>query len=244
MRGPLSLISTSLSYARTQQTLVGVTLWLLLLPGVVVQTVPRLMEERAGDVLFLTTTQQSSFILITFLIMLACSVVMLWGGACVIVIGRKLVRSRAGRKRSSVRSVMGEARTYIIPLILTGILRACMTLLWSLLLVIPGIIYAVRTSMYSIIVITEGISYRASLRRSKEIVSGATWAVLWRTVAIFAVLFLPIHILSIFFEAMTKSSVSIGLPLMTDVIIASLFAPMTALSTFAMMVMFDDLKRR
>lgn len=243
MRGPFSLIGTAVSYARTQKTLVGITVWLLILPNVIVQMLSTMMEQRTnGTIDAIASPQQSTFALLAIVTMLGCSVVLLWGGACVILIGRKLVHSRAGRKRSSVRSVMGEARTSIIPLILTSILRGCFTFLWSLLFIIPGVIYSIRTAFYSIVVVTEGTSYRAALRRSSEAVRGHTWKALWRLIAIYCALFLPVHLLSIVLHEVGEGG-GIVFTLAANALTGALTAPVTVLSIFATMAMYDELKR-
>lgn len=63
---------------------------------------------------------------------LAAIVLLTWGIACVLTVGKRLLQAKSGRTRTSFRAVQGQARSLIVPLLLTDILRACMALLWAL----------------------------------------------------------------------------------------------------------------
>ena len=101
----------------------------------------------------------------------------IWGTACFLVMGKRLIKSPAGRTRSSFKLVRKQGAHLIVPLFLTIMLRICITLLWSLLLIVPGIIYYIRTSFFGIVIAYEGKGYRSALNRSKDIVKGHTWIV-------------------------------------------------------------------
>ncbi len=244
MKGPLSLIGTAWAYARKQPSLTGVTLWLLLVPGAIVNIGTTLLEWNsdagAGT---LAPEQHATLTLLLIVILVVVAVIMVWGGACVTVIGRKLVHSRAGRKRSSIRAIMQEARVFIIPLLLTSILRSCFALLWSLLFVIPGIIYSIRTAFYAIVIVTEDMAYRSALKRSSALVRGHTWQVLWRLAAILIVLYLPVNVISMLLYTLTEATLGIAGTLGVDILDAALNAPMTMLSILASMAMYDELKK-
>ena len=107
-----------------------------------------------------------------------------------------MVNSPAGRNRTSFKAVRKEARKFIGPLILTEILRTIITLGWALLLIVPGVIYSARTVFYDIMLIEEGkIAYgRPVLNKSKDIVTGRTWSVIWRMIVVSLLIFLPVAI--------------------------------------------------
>ena len=128
-------------------------------------------------------------------IYIACSLLLIWGTACTLIIGKKLISSRAGRSRSSFGTLRTQGRKYIIPLLFTGILQQCFVLFWMILLIVPGIIYAVRTFFYQVIIISDGKVYRDALKKSKSIVTGHTWTALSSLVGIGCVLFLPMLLL-------------------------------------------------
>ena len=171
--------------------------------------------------------------------MLIFMVLMLWGVANILLIGRKLVSSRAGRNRTSLTAVAREGRLLIIPLLLTEILRSCFTLLWGILFIIPGILYAIRTTFYNIIVVTEGIAYRKALQRSKTVVRGHTWAALWRIAVLLIVLYAPINLLSfIGYAAVDGSNATFAI----DILDALLNAPATVISLLATVALYDELQ--
>ncbi len=129
-------------------------------------------------------------LIVIICVQIALSIITVWGIACVLLVGRKLVQSRAGRTRSSFGAVRREAAGYVARLFLTGILRDCITILWGLLLIVPGVIYAIRTAFYSVIIIDEETAYRDALKRSRAIVDGHTllvfFAMLGMTIVVFA----------------------------------------------------------
>lgn len=63
---------------------------------------------------------------------LGATVMLTWGTACVLTVGRRLLQAKAGRLRTSFKAVRGHAAGLIVPIILTEILRGCITFLWSL----------------------------------------------------------------------------------------------------------------
>lgn len=240
---PFSLIGTAWSFARKQPALKGIGLWFFLIPGALMNILSTVMEWNSKEGLMgFTAVQQAMFTLIIIIAILILAVVMLWGGACVLLVGKKLVHSRAGRNRTSLAATAREGSAFIIPLLLTEILRFCFTILWAMLLIIPGILYSFRTIFYDIVVVTEGISYRAALRHSKEVVHGKLWAMLWRIVVIFVVVYGPPNLLSFLgYWAVEGADAAI---LTMDVIDAALNAPATILALLSSVALYDELKNR
>lgn len=146
--------------------------------------------------IYVTGLAPTPLIALLLLINIGIGLWILWGTACILLVGERIVKSPAGRNRSSFASVRRQGMHYVIPLFLTNILRDIFTLLWMLLLIIPGIIYKIRTSFYAVIIICEGKEYRESLQRSKELVHGHTWQVLWYFIVAGLLLFLPSMALS------------------------------------------------
>lgn len=219
-------------------------MWFFLVPGAAMNMLSTVMEwnKEAGFMGF-TETQQSMFTLMVVAMIVLFAVIMLWGGACVLLVGKKLVHSPAGRNRTSLVAVAREGRSFIVPLLLTQLLRFCFTLLWSLLLIIPGIIYAIRTTFYTIIIVAEDTAYRAALRQSIALVRGHTWSVLWRLAVILIVIYGPPNLLSLLgywlVEGMHDSAM-----LTMDVVDAVLNAPATIIALLAVVALYDELKSR
>lgn len=77
----------------------------------------------------------------------------------------------------------------IWPYLWTGILFMLIVLGGSLLLIIPGIIFGVWFMFYRYAIVVENLSGKKSLSRSKQLVKGNFWAIVWRNfVIILAVL--------------------------------------------------------
>ncbi len=76
--------------------------------------------------------EQPQQIAVLVVLHVAAIVVLTWGVACTLTVGKRLLQAKAGRLRTSFTAVQAQARGLIIPLLLTDILRACITLLWAL----------------------------------------------------------------------------------------------------------------
>lgn len=63
---------------------------------------------------------------------IGAAVILTWGTACILIVARRLLQAKAGRLRTSFKAVRGHAAGMIVSIILTEILRGCITLLWSL----------------------------------------------------------------------------------------------------------------
>ncbi|MDD5075384.1 MAG: hypothetical protein PHO54_05995 [Candidatus Peribacteraceae bacterium] len=188
MPSVFSLIGRSWEFAWKQAVLFRIIFWLLILPSLAIN----LLETLTGTLhIFPETVEISVLILLVDLIL---SVVILWGSACVIIIGRRLLRKKAGRSRSSFPAVRLEASHFVMPLLFTGILRACFTIFWGLLLIVPGIVYALRTSFCNLVVIFERKSFRKALRRSKVITRGRLKWIFWYLLALLVILYAPLNV--------------------------------------------------
>ncbi|OGJ57171.1 hypothetical protein A3H22_03555 [Candidatus Peribacteria bacterium RIFCSPLOWO2_12_FULL_55_15] len=160
---------------RKQRLLWWVTL-LLLFPSLTI-----------GDIVQ-TFLFQHEFFPIALIILLATIGLHTWGQACVLSIGN-------GRR--SLHILLRDARSLIIPLLLTGILRQCLILLWGILIIFPGIIYSIRTILFDVVIATEGRQYRPALQRSAFIVRTHVFKTLTIIIVIYLLFFLPAFLLGI-----------------------------------------------
>src|SRR3989344_5664488 len=186
----LSLIGASWTFYRKQPVLNWVLVWFLIMPQTLLNMLSRLMEGTRYPFLQALPDKKLTILLVLPGLLLL-TLLIIWGIACVLVVCRRIIQSRAGRARTSFATLRKEAAPYILPLFLTGILRSCFTIFWAILLIVPGVIYSIRTIFYPIIVVAEGISYRAALHRSTAMVKGRTWQILRILLAVNLVLFFP-----------------------------------------------------
>lgn len=229
-----TLIGTAWNFGRKQPALTHVFLWLLLLPMLAMSLLMRFIDvERVSG---LAGTQPA--VAAAALGMLALIVVFVWGTACVLIVGKRMIAAKAGRTRTSFKAVTREARSFVIPLILTSILRSVFTFLWSILLIVPGIIYSIRTMFYFIVVVEEGAAYRTALEQSKYIMRGHVWSVFWRVVVLGALLFAPISIIDAVLRILTGGAAEIGI----DILSAVLTAVSVVLFIFCIIQMYGALR--
>ncbi|MBU1123078.1 hypothetical protein KJ652_00635 [Patescibacteria group bacterium] len=191
-----TLIGTSWEFYKKQPVLNEVVFWLMTLPLATIMILSDWAEKQetfkeiAENGVELGITDIRPVILL-LLLNVFLSVVMLWGVSCVLVVGKRLITSKAGRSRSSFEIVRKDGSKFVLTLFMTDILRSCITLLWMILLIVPGIIYAIRTAFYHVTIVLENLGYRESLNRSNEVIKGHTWIALLYFIGLSVVLFLP-----------------------------------------------------
>lgn len=128
---------------------------------------------------------QRALLPLTLVILFVTIGLHVWGQACVLIIGKD---------RRSFRTLLRTARPLIVPLLLTSLLRQCLTLLWGILLILPGILYSIRTTLFDAVIAIEDQQYRPALRRSAFIVRNNMWRTLGTTIAIYLLFFLPTYL--------------------------------------------------
>lgn len=234
MRKPSSPLRSAWTFASSQPALKSVGFWLIFLPLLGVNVLVRF-----ADVLRQESSDMSN-VLALIVLALFTGVLLVWGTACVILIGKRLLRSGAGRSRTSFRAVAKQASGFVIPLLLTGILRSCITTLWAILLIIPGVIYNLSTIFYPVVVVCEGLSYRPALQRSKHILKGQWWSGVLRILWIAIVLFVPVHVV-LGISELWVTDFATGL--IVDLIGSAADAVLIVLFTLAMIVVYGDLKK-
>lgn len=173
-----TLIGSSYEFYRTHPVLNAVLLWFFVVPNMARDILTRLVLSEAYLPGFseraLLDTQGSGAFILFLLGSLTVEIIGTWGIAAVLVSGKRMLQSKAGRKQSSFATLQREAQKYVLPLVLTGILYSCFTIFWMLLLIIPGIIYAIRAGFYNIVIVHEDLDYREALNRSIAVVKGHT----------------------------------------------------------------------
>jgi uncharacterized membrane protein len=237
-----SLIGNSWDFYTRHTVLNKIAWWLLILPTVISISISRLLEKyTAGDQgIWL---QPEPIIMCGVIIMIAFFFVMLWGSLCILVVGKRLLNSKAGRSRTSFHAVRTEALHFIVPLFLTEVLRTCFTLFWSLLLIVPGIIYSIRTTFYSIILVCEGKMYRTALVRSKDLVKGKTWHVFFYLIGLSFILFSPVAIVAGVLDWAVQTY-DPRLNVFADTVYAGLNSIATILYILSLISLFGYLKKR
>lgn len=171
MESFLAPLSSAWHSYRKQRLLWWVTLFLLF-PSLIV-----------GD-LIQSFFLQRELLPIAFLVLLVAIGLHVWGQACVLI----------GKNRRSFRTLLRDAQALIIPLLLTSLLRQCLTLLWGILLIIPGILFVIRTTLFDAVIAIEGQQYRPALRRSAFIVQTHTCRTLAVIIATYLIFFLPAYL--------------------------------------------------
>lgn len=233
----LTLIGEAWSFIRRQPVLLPVLLWLIVLPSTLINVLALL----SGDIPFFPDSMNVTVLVLLAEFMLA--IVMLWGTASAVIVGKRLVQAKAGRSRSSFSVVRHQGAHFILPLVFTGVLRGCITILLALLLVIPGVIYAVRTSFYTFTVVLEDLSFRDALRRSSAIVRGKTWSILWALFALTVVLYLPPNIV-LWFVREPILDMGIAPALLLELTDAAVNGVLSLIFMFALMLLYKECMRK
>lgn len=117
----LRFIGTAWSFFWRQSALRPAAFLLVFLPMVGI----RYLDLPSG----VATPQQAAILVV---LTIAGLVLLTWGVACTLTVGKRLLQAKAGRTRTSFKAVRSHAKGLIVPLILTDILRACIAILWSI----------------------------------------------------------------------------------------------------------------
>lgn len=143
---PTVLIRTSWEFYRKQPALNAVLLWLLILPAALQELLPYIPWQRG--ILYENGLDRLVYMLVAVTLM----VVSLWGVASILLVGRRLIQSRAGRSRTSFRAVRNQAAPLIVPLVFTSLLRSFVTTYWALLFLVPGLLFMVSSPMCNAVI--------------------------------------------------------------------------------------------
>lgn len=132
---PFSLLSESWRFLLKQPALLRVLFWLLIAPAVLLDMVRLYWPE--SDIESVRKIGTTGFIVAQVVL----AFLFFWGFASVLLVGRRMVKSMAGRSRTSFRSVRHESLRMILPLFFTSLLRAIVTLELAFLAAIPAMMF-------------------------------------------------------------------------------------------------------
>ncbi|MEI8230748.1 MAG: hypothetical protein WCG83_06475 [Candidatus Peregrinibacteria bacterium] len=208
--------------------------WLFIVPGTILGTVSSAVDSAKDHPEFPALT------VLNILLALPLIVLSYWGMASILVAGRRLLKSSAGRTRTSFRAVRKAATHFVLPLLFTDILRTAHIILWSLLLIIPGIIAFLRTILIPVIIISEGRTMRAALRRSQEILRGRLLRTLWYMIAFGGFLFLPAVATDFFLLSVLQNGISLWMILIRESVISALYAIATTLFLLCLILLYKE----
>jgi hypothetical protein len=110
-------------------------------------------------------------------------------------------------KDTSAKKALNEAKKYVVPLFLTGLIQGLLIFGGYFLLFVPAFIFAIWFSFVTYIVIVEGRSGLSALHTSREYVRGRFWGILGRMI----VIYLPEWIIMIILSSFAKNSQGEGL---------------------------------
>ena len=132
---PFRLLAETWEFVFHQPALFSVLLWLLIVPGILLDLIDLYWPE-SND----ASIQQIGMVgygLAQFLL----AFLFFWGVASILLVGRRMVKSKAGRSRTSFKAVRRESLRMILPLFFTYLLRSIITLEWMFLAAIPGLLF-------------------------------------------------------------------------------------------------------
>ena len=235
------MIGKAGGFARRQPALHWAGFWLLFLPTLVINCIIRFVPH-PGET-DIVNASQANLLIASGVLVVVLTILMVWGECCVLIVGKRLLLSSAGRSRTSFRAVRALGRKLILPVLLTSLLRSAIMVLWTFVFIIPGIIYAIRTVISSVVIVAEGTAYRLALQRSKDMVRGHTWHVLLWLIGISLTLFAPVQVLAIIVEPLANQSV-IALTLLAEFCVAAAQTVAGVLFTLCLVVMYGKLKKK
>ncbi|OGZ17723.1 MAG: hypothetical protein A2Z78_00220 [Candidatus Nealsonbacteria bacterium RBG_13_36_15] len=164
------------------------------------------------------------------IIILVAIIVNLWAWVAL------LYAIKESKDKIGIRESFAKGWHKIISYLWISILTGVITLGGFLLLIVPGIIFAVWFSLAKYVLVVENLTGTKALFRSKQLVSGCWWEVLWRfiTIGIIAI------IISIFIDFVGRL---IGVPKninISSLIISLFFSPFATVYAF---IVYEDLKK-
>jgi hypothetical protein len=190
-----------------------------------------------------TLRDRTEILIVLALGQIVFALILLWGTACILSIGKRLLQAKSGRTRSSFKTVRTQASATFVPLLLTSILRSILIILWSILLIVPGIIYFFRTAFYPVIVVCEGMAYRPALKQCIELSRGKFWSITGTVLGLSVLTLLPAQIVSGLFAFIAKD-IGIGALVAANIASCLLFTLALTLYLLGMIGAYDYYRPR
>lgn len=141
LKPAIHYVGTALQFYKKQPLLNPVVGALLVAPYVLTSLVDMLVENFGASIQTLLGMTGFQVQVLYLIVQLVLALWILWGIATVLHIGLRLVKSAAGRTKTSFQSAAVQGRRHILPFFFTGLIRDCITLL----LVLP---YAIVVFLY------------------------------------------------------------------------------------------------
>jgi uncharacterized membrane protein len=233
-----TLIGLSWDFARKQPTVLQGAFWFVFLPtfgGNLLADYQLSQQEYLQN--------RPEILLLLMLAQVLLAMVLLWGTACILSIGKRLLQAKSGRTRSSFKIVSAQANAAFFPLLLTSILRSILTILWGLLLIVPGIIYFFKTAFYPVVVVCEGLSYRPALKRCLEISHGQWGNIALTIIGLSILTLLPAQIIAGMLSYMAED-LGIGALIASNIASGLLFTLALTLYLFGLIGAYDHFRPR
>ncbi len=120
----LAMVRESIAFARKHHALLWVTLWLFVVPSIlqaILHPVWEMLLARPN----VPPAQHWTLVSLSWLGTLIQELLNAWGFASVYLVAQRQIQNRAGRARTSCKSVAREAQAYVVPLFLTSLLWLC-----------------------------------------------------------------------------------------------------------------------
>lgn len=124
-----SLIGSAWAFQRKHPVCASIVLWLSALPLTAVDLL-RAAPESPDRGLALVATGT---------LLVAETFILVWAQASTLLVARRMLQNKAGRARTSLKSVARESAPFVLPLLLTALLRVAGIIQRGLLFVLPGI---------------------------------------------------------------------------------------------------------
>lgn len=143
---PFSVLRFSreaVTFLRKQPALWPVVVLFIGLPSFAMTLAGRLVEENGPLAAtsvprFFEQNDPQGYSLVIAVILLI--LLTIWGGASVLVVGRRMIGNRAGRARTSAMSVIKETAPLVFPIFFTSVIQMAQVLLWLLPAAVVGFI--------------------------------------------------------------------------------------------------------
>lgn len=269
MSAALLYISEAWNFFRKQPVLNDVLLWLLFLPSLL-GVFSRFAIQHINGTWGLDPSPME--MLLDGFVQIIAVLWISWGVAAVLLVAKRIVKSPAGRSRTSFATVRSQAGKLLIPLVLTTLLRECVSLLYSTpyivaffavalamnlqeehlilsvaLMLTPllffTIMYRLKTSLANVVLVCEKKEYRAALRRSAEVARGKLGFLFGVQLGVGVLLMLAVFTVIQIVE-IAATSLDGRLSVLTDIVSAVGSAFFTLLFTLALTLIYKSLLPR
>ncbi|MBI1813059.1 hypothetical protein HY285_04545 [Candidatus Peregrinibacteria bacterium] len=144
-----SFLADAWEFSRKQPALSAVVLWFFILPWTAMDLLSRLTSDNDlfdGTALHAFLAKNDPHNIVVTILTLGLIVLTVWGTASILFVARRMIGNRAGRSRTSFLAVQKQSRALVWPLILTSLLRTCITIEWGLLFLIPALFVLLQKS--------------------------------------------------------------------------------------------------